>query len=381
MKRFTKLLGVAGLLTGLAIGGCSSAQTDDTASLVTTDIMRRYNSHENGNFPNGPFLNGKWLNGRILNGKWLNGRILNGIGVAVASWEQSPTIVGVVVDDGQPISGAAFVGAELTAEMSDGSTSTVEVQARDTTTVPGLELYLVKYKGGANNGESVCGASNGDPIWATVLPQRFDPTSGSELPDDPNRLSFGCRFGGIQKCQEYGYPKNTKKIERKDGSNRLRRMNDYHASCIRMVRADYCGDGVAHTYDGTSIDIYDHLWNNNAIATSTDGSDGWHIEAEWDSDGAHCISKTRWMPNTVSGLAGNRSSANPDWEYIRVNCPERFAYAVPKVGGGMSVPDRACGTSSKFNTPVGWSQYAEDSVNQAGRAKILNNSQLYMYAP
>lgn len=381
MKRLSSFFGLTGLFTGLLASGCSTGQVDDTAAQVATAALRRYNSIENGNFPNGPFMNGKLLNGKLLNGKLLNGKLLNGLGITVPTWEQSPTIVGVRVEDGQPVGGADFIGAEMTAELSDGTTSGVKIYSRDTTTVPGLELYLVRFLGGALDGQSVCGDKDGQAIWATVLPQRFDPTSGSELAEDPNRLSFGCRFGGIQKCQEYGYPKNSKKDERNGGTDKKRRLNDYHASCLRMVRADYCGDGVAHTYDGTSIDIYDHLRNGNTPATSTDGSDGWYIEADWDADGAHCINKTRWMPNTLSGLAGNQSSANPDWEYIRVNCPERFAYAVPKVGGGMSVPDRACGGSSNFNTSVGWSQFAEDTTTQAGRGKIRNNSQLYTYTP
>ena len=138
---------------------------------------------------------------------------------------------------------------------------------------------------------------------------------------DGSEFTFGCRFYGIQKCQEYGYPKDKKTKERKSGVDRVRRYNDYHASCLRMVRADYCGDGVPHTYDGTLIDIYDHLLNNNAITTSTDGSDDWYLESEWDSDGAHCINKTRWMPNTLTTLAQNQSSANPDWEYVRTPLP------------------------------------------------------------
>jgi ADYC domain-containing protein len=30
---------------------------------------------------------------------------------------------------------------------------------------------------------------------------------------------------------------------------------DYHQACVRMVRADYAGDGIGHTRDGTLIDL------------------------------------------------------------------------------------------------------------------------------
>ena len=30
-----------------------------------------------------------------------------------------------------------------------------------------------------------------------------------------------------------------------------------HEACVRMVRADYCGDGRSHTVDGMAIDVWD----------------------------------------------------------------------------------------------------------------------------
>jgi len=340
--------------------------------------MRRYLPAPNGLNGNGKGVNGKSVNGKSVNGKSVNGKSVNGLGVNAASETAPRSLVGIEADTNWVMHGPDFVGAELEGRLDDGGTAIVKVHSFDNTTVPGMEFYLVKYK---DTGEPICGYKDGQPVWATVMNELFDPSNGDEVAGDGTQFTFGCRFYGVQKCQEYGYPKDKKAKERKNGVDKTRRFNDYHASCIRMVRADYCGDSVPHTYDGTMIDIYDHLWNNNAIATSTDGSDGWYIEAEWDSDGAHCINKTRWMPNTLTTLAQNQSSANPDWEYIRVHCPERFAYPVPKVGGGMSVPDRSCGTGSNWNTSVGYDTYASDTATQAGRGKIRNNSQLYSYTP
>ena len=58
-----------------------------------------------------------------------------------------------------------------------------------------------------------------------------------------------------------------------------------------MVRADYCGDGVAHTKDGTSIDLYDDL------AIQKPGSledEEYAFEAGWSPKGAVCVARTRW---------------------------------------------------------------------------------------
>lgn len=372
-SRMMGLVSVAIFTTGV---GCNSDSLNDTDGL-RSDSLRRYNGFGNGPAPNGKGGNGKGGNGKSGNGKSGNGTSLTGVAVG-ASEAENRTLVAVEAGTNALLRGAQLVNAEFEGHLEDGSTKTVKIFGYDNTTVPGMDLFLVKYK---DNNDPVCGYKNGDPVWATVMTEVFDPGTGDELAGDGSEFTFGCRFYGIQKCQEYGYPKDKKTKERKSGVDKVRRYNDYHASCLRMVRADYCGDGVPHTYDGTLIDIYDHLLNNNAISTSTNGSDGWYLESEWDSDGAHCINKTRWMPNTLTTLAQNQSSANPDWEYVRTHCPERFAYPVPKVGGGMSVPDRSCDTGSNYNTSVGYDNYAEDTTVQAGRSKIRNNSMLYSYAP
>jgi hypothetical protein len=58
-----------------------------------------------------------------------------------------------------------------------------------------------------------------------------------------------------------------------------------------MVRGDYCGDGMAHTKDGTSIDIYDDL----GIQTVGAADDARFVfEAGWTPAGAACVAHTRW---------------------------------------------------------------------------------------
>ncbi len=81
-------------------------------------------------------------------------------------------------------------------------------------------------------------------------------------------------------------------------------LDTFHQACVRMVRGDYCGDGVAHTVDGTPIDVYDHL----GIQTQTQGIGGnFQFEAGWTPHGADCISVTRYQsfggnPNPPAGV-------------------------------------------------------------------------------
>jgi hypothetical protein len=77
-----------------------------------------------------------------------------------------------------------------------------------------------------------------------------------------------------------------------------------------MVRADYCGNGRAHTKDGTAIDIYDRL----RIQTRTPQS-GMILEAAWSPDGAVFINRTRWPESLAQ---------------IEKECPERLKSPVHK---------------------------------------------------
>ena len=70
----------------------------------------------------------------------------------------------------------------------------------------------------------------------------------------------------------------------------------YFQACVRPVRADYCGDGTAHTRDGTPIDIFD------AIGIQRDEeTPGMTFEAAWREDGAVCVRHTR-LPDVLDSV-------------------------------------------------------------------------------
>ena len=66
-----------------------------------------------------------------------------------------------------------------------------------------------------------------------------------------DKLTFACTSGAIGKCVRMGY-KPWKTVAGQS-------LAPLHAACVRLVRADYCGDGRSHTRDGTRIDIWDRL--------------------------------------------------------------------------------------------------------------------------
>lgn len=89
-------------------------------------------------------------------------------------------------------------------------------------------------------------------------------------------ISFACRGSSVAKCVEYGYkPWSIFSGER-----------DLHRACVRMLRADYCGDGRSFTVDGTVIGFGDGVGIQSSVDTLA-------LEATWGPNGATCIERTR----------------------------------------------------------------------------------------
>lgn len=101
----------------------------------------------------------------------------------------------------------------------------------------------------------------------------------------PGIFAITCTAGAQGKCVRLGY----RPWERGPDGHSLRGL--YNA-CIRMVRADYGGDGQGTTRDGTVIDPYDD-WR---IQTA-DMVEGQDLEAAWVPDGAVCVRHVRIREN------------------------------------------------------------------------------------
>ncbi len=112
------------------------------------------------------------------------------------------------------------------------------------------------------------------------------PLAGSFTPDGryqpaPGKLLITCTGGAEGKCVRFGYKPWG---HTRDGVS----LAPYYQACVRMVRADYCGDGVGHTRNGTPVDIFDRIGiqkDEPAPALS--------FEAAWGPEGAVCVRHTR----------------------------------------------------------------------------------------
>jgi hypothetical protein len=110
---------------------------------------------------------------------------------------------------------------------------------------------------------------------------------GFPVPDGHGGFDLTCTSGAVGKCIRWGY----RLWEEAPGGPPLRAL---HEACVHMARADYGGDGVPTTRDGTMIDLYDRF----GIQVS-DRSVPMSFEAAWGVDGAICVAHPR-IPENIS---------------------------------------------------------------------------------
>ena len=123
-------------------------------------------------------------------------------------------------------------------------------------------------------------------------------------------ITFACTSGVLAKCVRWGY-KPWKVVAG-------RSLRDFHQACTRMARADYCGNGISHTQDGTNIDIYDVL----GVQKKTPES-GMIFEAAWGPEGAVYVNRSRWGEELVA---------------LHETCPERLKGRINE-GAPLSSPE------------------------------------------
>jgi hypothetical protein len=251
----------------------------------------------NGISVNGISVNGISVNGTSLNGISVNGISVNGIsvnGISVNGVSVSGTQLRGVDSTGNSLDGAGWVGAMLTAQMTDGSKLALRIDGTQLLPEPNddVRTYTITYKT-QSGWKPLCTTTTNEAI---AFPGTWNLTTVRHQ-WDANMFSLGCRGATFAKCVELGY----------NGDNLL---DTYHATCIRAIRADYCGDGQSHTITGTTINIYDKL------GEQLDTQD-WALESNWTPDGATCIHKARVLtsleePDVSECIADRADTSCPD---------------------------------------------------------------------
>jgi hypothetical protein len=189
----------------------------------------------------------------------------------------------------------ARAGAVIALEDARGGTlalriDTVERDRRD----PELFLYALSGR-----------AAGTDAAWAPLCAPGADgrrlgfplaearSPDGRQLPPSEGAAAFGlaCTSGAIGKCVLLGY-----------APWRGLTLQAAHQACVRLLRADYCGDGEGTTRDGTPVDVVDRL----RVHTPDPSAAAMAFEAAWGPDGAVCVARTRVPENVTLGALAVR---------------------------------------------------------------------------
>jgi hypothetical protein len=272
------------------------------------------------------------LIGENLNGRSLNGRVLNGTNlgetVQFAStfiawldtgpsnvWLDGSQLVGRSFIQWRAVAGADFEGALFSARSDTGKHVWLRVaDVIEPAAGSSVWRYAIEFRhqndwfpmcladaltgeglnGPLLNGDSLNEAiANGDVIALPSIPVdgywNFDEgvAGGGRKIESLTRITFACtQIGAIGKCVEAGY----RPWEVSDDGMSLAAS---HEACVRLLRADYCGDGTPHTVDGVWVNVYD-------FAGVQDDTEAWGVEAEWNADGARCVTANHRQAQAVA---------------------------------------------------------------------------------
>ena len=115
---------------------------------------------------------------------------------------------------------------------------------------------------------------------------------GFPVPDAKGGFELTCTGGAVGKCIRWGY----RPWEERPGGPPFAAL---HRACVHMVRADYGGDGIASTRDGTLVHVCDRFGIRPCKKDAPLA-----FEAAWGQDGATCVARPRIAENvTLQQLA------------------------------------------------------------------------------
>jgi hypothetical protein len=209
--------------------------------------------------------------------------------VVPLSVEADGTEFKALLSDGRTLRSRDMVGATLVVALK-GQAVRIRIDAveRDPDARNGV-VWLHTLSGQAADGtwQNLCGP--GPDGRRQGFPLAGRPRADGMMEDaEPGVFELVCTSGGQGKCVRFGY----RPWPGADGAG----LRDLYNACIRMVRADYCGDNTPTTRDGMQIDVYD----DRRIQTPANDA-AMEFEAGWTPQGAVCVRHVRVKENVSLG--------------------------------------------------------------------------------
>lgn len=186
---------------------------------------------------------------------------------------------------GQTIAGEALVGTEIVLARDGETIASLRIAAFDK--VPrwaekaaDAHAYALVYATDDGVTErSVCGGDAADarvPNALVLGDETYDLTTKEVYEAAKGIFTIACAGSAAAKLSLLGYGPQSSKTSVKQ-----------RQATLKMITADYCGDGHSYTQNGTPL-----LWEN-ASGSVPLAEDPAAIEAVWTADGALCLDATR----------------------------------------------------------------------------------------
>jgi hypothetical protein len=250
-------------------------------------------------------MQGMEMQGMEMQGMQLGNATLSGVGLTNVRVERGEL---VAQRGATTLRGTALVGAHLLAEVRDLDASpprfgTVEYRItaiqpedddHDPTHTGHTFLYTLEQLVASTGAwQPACSPDSDGRRVAIPLAATWD-EHGDRITSRP-LFTFACTTGVIAKCYRWGY---------RPWLTGYGDMAEMHWTCTRLARADYCGNGVPHTRNGTTINVWDTLpapgpIQRHGLLTPL----GMLFEAGWNTGGAVCLSRSRWLLDDGLSLA------------------------------------------------------------------------------
>lgn len=296
-----KTWGVVLAMGAMSVVGCDEPIDDESNEAVLDDddhidftpvdddvTFRTVN--DNGVEANGVLSNGMRVNGMRVNGiltglvesllaqlnqlEFQSGSLLRAYHAASGTWKVGAQLNGMTFDIDFEVDGVPKTGQLRIVSVTQSSTQ------------PDVYFYNIQSN---NSGTwvSACFDGAGLPTEAIAVEGNFDSATGARTSDVG--LTWACRGAAIAKAIEWGF--------RPWASVGGTPLKNHHQTAVRMIRADYCGNGQHHTANGNPIDIEDtkRVQSFDSLA--------WPVEAAWGPNGAVCLNtprKTYWPRESIN---------------------------------------------------------------------------------
>ncbi|MDX2089754.1 MAG: ADYC domain-containing protein [Kofleriaceae bacterium] len=282
---------------------CGCGVDDEAAEAVSTVEQHGIN------------MQGINMQGINMQGINMQGFALGNATLAGASLANLRVVKGELVAErnGVTVRGTGLTGAELVADVTDVDGGYVQLAYRiasvqaevgnDPTGTGNTFLYNVEqWVDDTASWQPACGVDADGRRAAIPVGATWNQTG--DRVESSTHFTFACTTGVIAKCYRWGY---RPWLTGYGGAD----FTDYHQACTRMARADYCGNGTPHTRENTAINVWDRLPAPGPIQKhGLLPPVGMLFEAGWSPHGAVCLSRARWLLDSVLSL--ELANACPD---------------------------------------------------------------------